>query len=251
MHKFCFVLILILSACSSSHKQEQLAASQIIQQAIDSSGTSKFKNSVVKFQFRDYTYKSIPTCSGIKLQRSFKNDSFAIKDELYEGKFKRIINKRLIEVTDSLANLYSESINSVHYFVQLPFRLKDEAVQTKLIGTEKDELNTYYKIQVSFQQDGGGQDFEDVYYYWINTNTFQISYLAYSFQVNGGGIRFRKAIEYENVNGIQFITYENYKPNFNHAKVGQALNDFLNGKYIFLSLIENKHILVNNLKLDC
>lgn len=253
MYKFWLISVigLVLSACSSSDKKENLEVSNIIQRAIDSSGTSKFEKAIVQFQFREKTYRSIPTCEGLKLQREFKTDSAIIKDELHQGKFTRTKDETFVSVQDSLANLYAESINSVHYFVQLPFRLNDEAVQKSLIGMETDENKEYYKIKVSFQEEGGGEDFEDVYYYWIDSKTFQIVYLAYSFKVNGGGIRFRKAIDQQKVNGIQFLGYENYKPDFENAKVENALADFLAGKYVLLSTIENTDVLVNDVKLNC
>lgn len=253
MYKFWLisVILIVLSACSSSDKKKNLEVNEIIQRAIDSSGTNKFEKAIVQFQFREKTYRSIPTCKGLQLQREFKTDSTLIKDVLLQGKFTRTKDETFVSVQDSLAHLYAESINSVHYFVQLPFRLNDEAVQKNLVGTETDENKEYYKIKVSFQEEGGGEDFEDVYYYWIDSETFQIAYLAYSFKVNGGGVRFRRAINQQKVNGIQFFDYENYKPDFENAEVENSLADFLAGKYVLLSKIENTDILVNDVELHC
>lgn len=253
MYKFWLfvVILLIFSACSPVEIKETLKVEDIIQAAIDSSGTEKFQKAIVQFQFRDKTYRSIPTCDGLKLQREFSTDSATIKDELYQGDFLRLVNNEYTKVKDSLAFLYTESINSVHYFVQLPFRLKDEAVQKKLVGIEDVQQKSYYKIKVTFQKDGGGEDFEDVYYYWIDSKNFQIAFLSYSFQVNEGGIRFRKAVSQKEINGIQFIDYENYKPNIENPKLENSLSDFLDGKYALLSSIENTYILVNDVDLHC
>ena len=47
--------------------------------------------------------------------------------------------------------------------------------------------------------------------YWFNTVTFEPDYLAYEFQVNGGGQRFRVAFNERVVEGIRFVDYKNYK----------------------------------------
>jgi hypothetical protein len=75
-------------------------------------------------------------------------------------------------------------------------------------------------IEVTFKEDGGGSDFEDVYYYWVNQETHFIDYLAYSFKVNGGGVRFRAAFKPRVVDGIRFQDYVNFS-----APVGTAIVD--------------------------
>jgi len=72
--------------------------------------------------------------------------------------------------------------------------------------------NSYYKLKVTFDQDGGGDDFDDTYVYFFNKATFKPDYLAYDFHVNGGGMRFREAYNERYVNGIRFVDYNNMKP---------------------------------------
>jgi hypothetical protein len=43
----------------------------------------------------------------------------------------------------------------------------------------------------NFGQDGGGKDFDDEFHYWINKQTHKIDYLAYNYQNDDGGVRFR------------------------------------------------------------
>ena len=84
-----------------------------------------------------------------------------------------------------------------HYKVGKPYKIK---------GKE------YYKIQVTFSEDGGGDDFDDVFIYWFNKETFYLEYLAYKYHTNGGGVRFRDVKKENLVNGIRFVDYNNYKP---------------------------------------
>jgi hypothetical protein len=114
-------------------------------------------------------------------------------------------------VADTMAFKYSNSINSVHYFSVLPFGLNDKAVHKKLLPSLTIKGKEYYKVEVTFSEKGGGEDFEDVFVYWIGKSDFLIDYLAYSYHTNGGGKRFRVLKEQCNINGIRFVDYHNYK----------------------------------------
>jgi len=115
-------------------------------------------------------------------------------------------------VADSMAPRYSNSINSVHYFSVLPFGLNDKAVQKKLLKPTTLMGKEYYKVEVTFSKNGGGEDFEDVFIYWVGKEDFLIDYLAYSYHTNNGGKRFRVLKEQCVKNGIRFVDYHNYKP---------------------------------------
>jgi hypothetical protein len=94
----------------------------------------------------------------------------------------------------------------------LPFGLNDKAVQKKLLASSTINEKEYYKVEITFSEDGGGEDFEDVFIYWIGKDDFLIDYLAYSYHTNGGGKRFRVLKEQCVKNGIRFVDYYNYKP---------------------------------------
>jgi hypothetical protein len=139
----------------------------------------------------------------------------------------------------------------VHYFTQLPLRLKDDAVQISNLGKEEIEDKTYHKLEVKFSEKGGGVDFEDIYIYWIDTEDYALDYLAYSFLVNGGGLRFRKAINRRTVNGVVFQDYENYKPKVKSNKLEEIGKMYENQELELLSLIENESIKLSATALDC
>src|SRR5690606_31342387 len=119
--------------------------------------------------------------------------------------FVRFINEVRIALPDSTASKYANSINSVHYFVQLPYGLNDPAVKKKMMGEAEIDDEKYYEIQITFDEEGGGKDYEDIYMYWINKRNFTIDYLAYKFFTDKGGIRFRKAYNPRTVNGLRFV----------------------------------------------
>jgi len=97
------------------------------------------------------------------------------------------------------------------YFALLPFGLNDEAVNKILLGEEEIKGNLYYKIEVTFSQVGGGEDFDDVFVYWINKDNYHMDYLGYYYHTNEGGIRFREGVNQRKRGGIIFSDYINYK----------------------------------------
>ena len=128
--------------------------------------------------------------------------------------FQRYLNNTAVEIQDSLALNYSNLINSVHYFSVLPFGLNDKAVLKKRLLSSTIKGKEYYKIEITFLEDGGGEDFEDVFIYWVGKKDFLVDYLAYAYHTNGGGKRFRVLKEQCFKKGIRFVDYHNYKPNF-------------------------------------
>src|SRR5690606_975588 len=137
-------------------------------------------------------------------------DSTKVVDVKGAQGFERFVNDSLVPLKDSIANLYLNSVNSVHYFAYLPYGLNDPAVNKELLGEVGIRGKEYYKVKVTFDRQGGGKDYEDIYLYWFNKETFKPDYLAYKFYVDGGGIRFRAAYNERFVGGIRFVDYENY-----------------------------------------
>lgn len=205
-----FIAILILLSCNQKHNS--YTAQDIVDQSIAASGGDLYKSSTIHFRFRDRTYSSEPSGNQKSLKRLFANDTIRILDIKAPADFKRFVNDSLVSLSDSLTNVYSNSVNSVHYFAYLPFGLNDKAVRKELIGEITIKNKDYYKVKVTFDQEGGGEDFEDIYVYWFNKETFKPDYLAYEFHIDGGGIRFREAYNERYVNGIRFVDYNNYSP---------------------------------------
>ena len=191
MRNLLFLVVLVFASCKQ--KETSLTAQQIIDQSILANGADLVANAQIEFDFRDNAYTAIRANGIFKLIKSFKNNNFdLISDVISNTGFRRTLNGNLIHIPDSIATEYASSVNSVHYFSVLPYGLNDKAVKKKLLGTSSINSKEYYKVEISFTEDGGGEDFEDIFIYWINKTSFKIDYLAYSFHVNGGGKRKRK-----------------------------------------------------------
>lgn len=220
-------------------------AQRIVDKSIEVSGGDLYKTSNVAFDFRDREYMLQIVDGRRVMERTFNTDSSSMVDRVDPKGFQRFVNDSLIHVSDSMANVYSNSINSVHYFAYLPYGLNDPAVNKELLGRIKIKGNDYYKVKVTFDKEGGGDDYEDTYIYWFNKDTYKVDYLAYDFHTDGGGMRFRKAYNERYVNGLRFVDYENYRPENMPTSIVNIDSLFLQNKLTLLSKIRLKNIKVD------
>lgn len=240
-----FLSFLIFFNCKEEN-QEILTAQDIIDNSIVASGGEKFDNSIIDFDFRDKHYHAKRNNGEFELVRTFKDSIKKTTDFLTNKGFERHINNKKIEVPDSMVSRFSASVNSVHYFSVLPYGLNDKAVIKELLKETTINNTEYYKVKVTFKQDGGGEDFEDIFVYWIDKQNFKVDYLAYSYkEYDGAGLRFREAINERFVNGLRFVDYNNYKPSKTDVTVYELDNMFVNNKLALLSKIELKNINVD------
>ncbi|MFK8060980.1 MAG: DUF6503 family protein [Polaribacter sp.] len=200
-----FILLLIIS-CKPSEKE--LTAQEIIDKTIVYAGADKVANSEISFKFRNKEYTAYRNNGDFKLIR----ESDSIIDGFTNDGFQRFINFKEQNLPEKESSKYMNSVNSVHYFSVLPFGLNDKAVNKKLLPLSTIKGKEYYKIEITFSENGGGEDFEDVFIYWIGKQDFLIDYLAYSYHTNEGGKRFRVLKEQCIKGGIRFVDYHNYKP---------------------------------------
>lgn len=246
MNKIYATLFLGLAMACKGEVDTSLTAQQIVDKSIAATGGQGFEDKVVAFDFRDRHYISDMQGKQKNLIRILKNDTVHIKDiRTDNGQLQRFVDDTPVMLSDSLANVYANSVNSVHYFAKLPYGLNDPAVQKELIGEISIKGRGYYKIKVTFEQEGGGDDFDDTYVYWIDQDTFIPDYLGYSFHVNGGGTRFRVAFNERTIGGIRFVDYENYKTKEPDISIFEADSLYIKGALELLSKIELKNITVS------
>jgi hypothetical protein len=243
MRNLLLLLIIVFVSCNSADSKK--TAQDIIDASIIASGLDKVSNSEIEFEFRKRKYVASRNNGTFALERFTKRDSMLMHDVLSNNDFERFINDEKMHVPDSMKTRYASSINSVHYFSVLPYGLNDAAVRKKKLEDVTIKEKEYFKIQISFSEDGGGEDFEDVFIYWVNKDTHFVDYLAYSFHVNGGGMRFREAYNPRVINGIRFVDYNNYKATNASTKLEDLDKAFENNGLEKLSEINLENVKVN------
>jgi uncharacterized protein DUF6503 len=243
MKKKIFTLLVIFAVLSCK-KDAQPIAQDIVDAAIEAVGGHIIAASTISFDFRDLHYKAIRNNGEFQLEREFTVSINVIKDVYTNNNFTRFINNEAVILNDTMAVKYTNSVNSVHYFMVLPYGLNDPAVTKTYLDKVSIKGTEYHKIKVTFKQEGGGEDFEDVFVYWINTENNKTEYIAYSYLTDGGGMRFREAYNERYINGIRFVDYNNYKPINKKADLFKLDSLFENNELKLLSKIETKNIVV-------
>lgn len=243
--KVVYLLTLVFLIVSCKEKAPtRLSAQEIVDKAISVSGGEQYRTNDVFFKFRDYQYASEWKDGDRILKRIRLTDSTKVVDVKASQGFKRFVNDSVVPLRDSIANLYANSVNSVHYFAHLPYGLNDPAVNKELLGIVTVRDKEYYKVRVTFDQKGGGKDYEDIYMYWFNKETYKPDYLAYKFYVDGGGIRFRVAYNERYLGGIRFVDYENYEATLRDSEFYDVDVFYERNKLKLLSKIELEDISV-------
>lgn len=240
-----FLLFFLPLLISCAEEKKMPTAQEIVDKSIEFSGGSLHDQNRVSFKFRDKIYSAHRENLKKVYTRKTVLDTIPIIDVMTgNAGFQRFINDSLVHLSDSVAQRYQNSINSVHYFARLPFGLNDPAVEKELLGERTVKGRTYYWVKVTFDEKNGGDDFEDTYLYWFDKETFKLTYLSYEFHVNGGGIRFREAYNERFVNGIRFVDYNNFKADPSKISFIEVADFFEDGKLELLSKIELEEIVV-------
>jgi len=209
MHYWKYLVILLspwLVACDT-----QPDAQEIIDRAIAAHGGEHLDQAQLRFKFRKKDYQVHLNDGVFRYQSEYQDSLGSIHDELSNQGFIRKINNRTAKLSEEDSIVHMDALNSVVYFALLPYFLNDPSANKKLLEETTIQGEPYYKIQVTFDQEGGGTDHEDVFVYWIHQDRYTMDYLAYEFHVNGGGTRFREAYNVREVNGIRLADYNNYE----------------------------------------
>lgn len=258
IYNLALVFLVLLSACNNKQKEQEQntnqktsevieevvlsKADEVINSAIKAHGGELYKTANFSFVFRGKQYHFENDKEKYKYTVEFKDKDTMVKDILTNGKFERYKNEVLQNTNEKDVKKYSEALNSVIYFASLPYKLNDASVNKKYIEETIIRNQEYHVVEVTFNEEGGGEDFEDEFHYWINKKTNKMDFLAYNYKVNDGGVRFREAYNTRIVNGITFQDYINYE-----APINTALKDLpklLETKKLKeVSRIETEHII--------
>ncbi|WP_299889514.1 DUF6503 family protein [uncultured Lacinutrix sp.] len=230
-----------------SSKTTELSKAQVIlNKAIATHGGNLYNRAEYSFVFRNNKYIFKNDGINYKYEKYSQKGDTLIQDILDNNKFSRTINSKRIELSKEDISKYTAALNSVIYFATLPNKLNDNAVNKTYIGETNIKSKDYNIIEITFNEENGGEDHDDEFYYWINKNNNKIDYIAYNYKVNKGGVRFRSAYNTRVIDGITFQDYINYK-----AEVGTPLKElpklYEAGKLKELSKIKTENIInLNN-----
>jgi hypothetical protein len=207
LHRFIlfFLPLAILTGCQSSTEStsaevsmdsdDRSQAEVWIDKAISAHGSESLSNAEISFDFRGKDFFVQKDGHDYYYQREYIDSTGArIMDQVWPDSIFRTIDGERQLLTPKKADAIKESIHSVVYFALLPQSLQDPAVQASYVDQTTVREEPYHRIKVTFSKENGGTDYQDEYMYWIHDQAHTMDYLAYNFQVNGGGARFRAVI---------------------------------------------------------
>ena len=236
--------VLIFSSCESKSEAEK-----IVNKSIVAHGGEAYENSKIEFDFRDIHYSILKTPDRFEYIREFEDSTGYVKDVLNNSGFVRTVNDVKIDtLSEEWIGKYTRSVNSVAYFAYLPYGLNDPAAIKTYEGMTEIKGEEYHLIKVTFAQEGGGEDFEDEFLYWIGKDDYIMDYMAYYYLTDGGGVRFRSVSSVNEAGGIRFQNYLNLKPEVEKTPVDSMQSLYLAGKLEVLSEINLENIKVMELK---
>ena len=206
-HVTCSIVFFSVFGCSSGP-----GAEAIVDLAIAAHGGDRYAESHIRFQFRGKTYSVVRPGGDFHFERRFRESGYNVRDVLRGSGFTRYVDGQRVSLSPEDSSRFANSLNSVVYFARLPQPLADEAVQLERLPDVSLRGEPYWVVQVEFSEKQGGEDHEDRYLYWIHRQNHTVDFLAYSFTVNGGGMRFREAVNARTVGGIRFSDYINFRP---------------------------------------
>lgn len=231
----------LLSAGCSSRPDAQ----QIVDRAIAAHGSEKLQQAVVEFDFRDRHYRAERDGGTYAYHRIFTDSTGQVHDVLTNDSFTRRKNGKEVALPEKQKRNFTASVNGVIYFALLPFSLNDQAVIKEYVGEATIKGEPYHKVLVTFQEEGGGEDHEDVFVYWFHQQRHTMDYLAYSYQEDDGmGTRFREAINSRDISGIRFLDYINYRTDSMQVPLEQYDRLFKAGHMEELSRVELENVRV-------
>lgn len=232
--------IFLILSCS---RQSDGPAADIVDKAIETHGGRAFDEAHFQFRFRDRDYTWYRNGGRFEYRRIFTDSTGqTVTDVLNNQGFTRLVEGRAVELPEERRNAFTNSVNSVIYFAVLPYRLNDEAVRKEYLGETEIKGEPYQKVKVTFEQEGGGEDFEDEFIYWFHSRHHTMDYMAYSYHTEGGGMRFREAYNPRNIGGIRWQDYINYKPASAEARLEELDKLFDQDELEELSRIELEDI---------
>lgn len=237
-------LVVVFSSCDSRTEAEK-----IVDKSIQAHGGDAYLSSKIEFDFRNIHYTIYKTPSSFEYIRVFSDSTGQVKDVLNNSGFVRTVNEVKIDtLSEEWIGKYTRSVNSVAYFAFLPYGLNDPAAIKTDLGITEIKGEEYHLIKVTFAQDGGGEDFEDEFLYWIGKDDYLMDYMAYYYLTDGGGVRMRSVTEVNEVGGIRFQNYLNLKPEVEKTSVDLMQELYLAGKLEVLSEINLENIKVEKLE---
>jgi len=206
------ILSLVVAGVATASCSDSLDdADRIVLASIDRHGGTLLEDSRIGFTFRDARFDVLTDRGTFRYERTFRDAlGRSVTEVLANDGVHVIVNGEEVPLDPDTRAQVEADVNSVVYFAFLPFRLRDPAVRLRDLGPDEVEGHPYHRIEVTFDQEGGGQDWDARFVHWIHAEDHTLDYFAYRYSRGEGGTRFRRAINPREVGGLLIQDWENF-----------------------------------------
>ena len=190
--------------------QEEPDGANLVHRAIEVHGGSVFENARTTFTFRGEDWLVERRNGLFRYERAYRDpEDRAVVEGLTNDSTYRRVEGQAVELDGEDREEVELAVNSVVYFAFLPFRLDEPAAQVRFLESRRIRGEPYDAVEVTFREEGGGPDWEDRFVHWFHREEGTLDYVAYRYHRNGGGTRFREAVNRRQVGGLLVQDYVN------------------------------------------
>ena len=210
-------LVLTLAACERPAPQGDAEALALIDRARTHHGSAALDRAEVAFSFRGTPFVLRRDGGRFRYARTLTDSLGRTVEEAVDNDgAHRLVDGAEVALDSAQARRVATAVNSVAYFALLPARLADPAVRARLLTPDRVGGQDYDRVEVTFARDGGGQDHQDRYVYWLRQSDGRVGHYAYSYRETPGdtaraatGTRFRVPLGARRVGGVLFQDWRN------------------------------------------
>lgn len=243
------VLIVATAACGAGTVE---TAEDVVTAAIERHGGDRFDQVSIRWEFRSVPFGLDRDDGRFRYSRVMLDEQeIDILQVIGNDGTWIEVNGVPQELDASTRPTVESEINATVYLGFLPFRLDDAAVRMTDLGTAELEGRLYRKVEVSFEEDGGGRGWENRFVYWFRDGEWTLDYFAYAEPTTPPTTRFRRAVNPREIGGLLIQDYENYavdgpaaeSPDFDIADYDRLFEE---GQVRLVSMVEFENVRVSD-----
>lgn len=178
-----------------------------VRRAVQAHGAARLAEATVDFSFRGTPHRMTRSGGRFRFERWPRPDQHEVLTN--EG-YALFVNGERAKLSAAAAAARARSLNSVVYFASLPYVLEDPAVNAVHAGQQEVDGETYDVLEVTFDLEGGGEDHDDRFRYWLDPESGELELMAYSFTRGEGGVRLRVRTSTVGAGGVTFVNWKNF-----------------------------------------
>lgn len=231
-------VVLWLSSCATVGKRPVAeppaidSARWVLDRTLAYHGGALYYDADLSFAARNRTYKARFDSIGFRYERRLRMMNQAAVDIVDQNGFRREVDGERIRMAPGDRDESAFSLGQVVLFAFFPHFLRDSMVDAHYLGTYrfKPEGKMYYRVGFHFRQYWAGFSTEEEYLCLVDTSTFALAYIAYSFKRNGGGLRLLEVSGLIEDGGVHLLNYNSYVPESTEPYLPLLLDKYSKGE---------------------